>query len=235
MVGFIINNNFFKEHKMKRIISICLLVSVFFFAFTACNKKDAINNTTDNIGISRVTHFPTFTMTGGVTVIPKGKAYTEPGIKAFEGASEIKVTTSGAVDTNTPGVYTLTYTATNKDGYSATAKRTVVVYATDASAEANDLSGSYLRPATGELAIWTKLAPGVYQIANPGGATSGRNLTVIAFNPTGFTVLIPPQISSDGATSSSGSFVYTNGTPPSYKLVFLNPTYGTGTRTFVKQ
>ncbi len=66
-----------------------------------------------------------------------------------------------------------------------------------------------MRAATGVSAIWTKLAPGVYLIANPGGAASGADLKVIAFNPAGFTVEIPSQISSDGNTSSSTDFTYT--------------------------
>jgi hypothetical protein len=99
----------------------------------------------------------------------------------------------------------------------------------------NDLSGNYLRAVTGVTAIWTKLAPGVYLITNPGGAASGTGLKVIAFNPTGFTVTIPSQTSSDANISGALNFTYTNGNPPSYTLVFLNPGYGTGVRTFVKQ
>lgn len=201
-----------------------------------CAKEEDIISTDTQIGHSRLTFFPILTLKGSKYIaLPMGGTYAEPGSEAKEGSTPITPTISGTVKTTTPGVYTLTYTATNKDGFSVSSTRTVAVYSTDATAAANDLSGSYLRAATGVNAIWTKLAPGVYLINNPGGAASGTGLNVIAFNPTGFTVNIPSQISSDGNTSSSSNFTYTNGTPPSYSLVFINPGYGTGVRTFVKQ
>src|SRR5437868_13360444 len=97
-----------------------------------------------------------------------------------------------------PGVYTLTYTATNSDAFSPTATRTVVVYQTAPDAAAHDLSGTYLRPATGVTSTWTKIAPGVYVVQNPGGAAAGTNLIVVAVNPSGFSIKIPEQIASDG-------------------------------------
>lgn len=217
--------------KFKDILFAFIAMGILF----SCNKKDDFNYPEGTVGISKITYFPILTKKGGdYVVVPVGGTYSEPGVTAKEGTSDLTVTTSGTVNTSTPGVYTLTYSAVNKDGFSASTKRTVAVYSTDASAAANDLSGKYLRPATGASATWTKLAPGVYLIDNPGGAV-GVNLQVIAFNPTGFTVTIPSQISSDGNTSSSSTFVYTDGNPPTYKLIFLNPGYGTGTRTFVKQ
>ena len=201
----------------------------------SCNKDPDFNYPEGTVGISRITYFPIMTLKGSsIVLVQKGGTYTEAGVTAKVGSADVQYTTSGAVNVNTPGVYTLTYTAKNADGFSASARRTVVVYDTDAGAAANDLSGSYLRASTGQLAKWTKLGPGVYQIDNPGGAV-GVNLQVIAVNPTGFTVSIPSQISSDGNTSSSSNFTYVNGTPPSYTLIFLNPGYGTGVRSFVKQ
>ncbi len=201
----------------------------------ACSKKDDFNYPEGTVGISRITHFPILTLNGlSLVLLVKGDTYTEAGVSAKEGSTDLTTTTSGTVNTSAAGVYTLTYSAVNKDGFSASAKRTVVVYSTDATAASNNLSGSYLRAATGQFATWTKLAPGVYQIDNPGGATA-VNLQVIAFNPTGYTISIPSQISSDGNTSSSSTFNYVNGNPPSYTIIFLNPGYGTGLRSFVKQ
>jgi hypothetical protein len=207
-----------------------------FLAIISSCSKDPIISTADRVGISKVTYYPIITLTGNsIIAIANGTAFTDPGVKATAGTSDVPVITSGTVDTNTDGVYTLTYSSTNKDGFSSTAARTVVVYTTDAGAEANDLSGSYLRAATGELAIWTKIAPGVYTVQNPGGATVGRSLVVVAINPTGLTILIPEQKASDGSLSSSSNESYTNSNPPAYTWKFLNPGYGTGLRTFVKQ
>lgn len=217
--------------KFKNIVLVFIAAILF-----SCNKKDDFNYPEGTVGISKITYFPILTKEGSdYIVVAVGGTYTEPGVTAKEGSADLTVITSGSVDTNTPGVYQLTYSAVNKDGFSAFAKRIVVVNSTDATAATNDLSGSYLRAATGVLAIWTKLAPGVYLVANPGGAASGAGLQVIAFNSTGFNVEIPSQISSDGNTSSSTNFTYINGIPPSYSLVFNNPGYGVATRTFVKQ
>lgn len=212
-----------------------IVIAVLTLSILSCNKKDNFNYPAGTVGISRITYYPILTLIGSnPIVIAKGSAFTDPGVNAASGSTVLTYTTAGTVNNNVPGVYTLTYTAFNSDGFSASTKRTVIVYSTDATAAANDLSGKYARTSNGQIATWTKLAPGVYQIDNPGGAV-GVNLQVYAFNPTGFSVTIPSQISSDGNTSSSSNFTYVNGNPASYSLVFLNPGYGTSTRTFIKQ
>jgi hypothetical protein len=219
---------------MKLILYIVAISSC--FLLFGCAKEEDIISTDTQFGHSRITFFPVLTLKGEKYVtVPVGGTYTEAGSTATEGSASITPATSGSVNTTTPGVYTLTYTATNKDGFAVNDTRTVAVYSTDATAAANDLSGNYLRAATGVTANWTKLAPGVYLIANPGGAATGASLKVIAFNPTGFNVVIPSQISSDGNVSSSTDFTYINGSKPSYSLVFNNPGYGPAVRTFVKQ
>jgi hypothetical protein len=203
------------------------------FSLVSCNK-DKINNTADKVGISKVTHFPILTVKGdNIIAIANGSTYNEPGVTAKAGDADVPVTTSGTVNTSQDGVYTLTYTAVNSDGFSASATRTVAVYTTAADAASHDLSGTYLRAATGSSAVWTKIAPGVYSVFNPGGSP-GTNLTVVAINPSGFKISIPPQMAG-GAITSSSSEVYTNSTPPTYSWKIINPGYGTGLRTFVKQ
>lgn len=218
---------------MKKLIPI-LFIS-FITVFPSCNK-DEINNTDTEVGRSRVTNFPILSIKGARYVaVPMGGAYTEPGATAQVGGTDVPFTTSGAVTTSTPGVYTVVYSAVNADGFTASARRTVVVYSTDATAAANDLSGNYARSTNASVATWTKIAPGVYTIFNPGGAP-GTNLTVVAINPTGFTIDIPSQQSSDGSiTSSSGESYTPTPAPARYTMVIVNPGYGTAARTFVKQ
>src|SRR5689334_8129358 len=110
---------------------ISLVLSIFALGlFTACNKND-INNTEDKVGISRVTRFAVITMNGeDVVTVPAGTVYNDPGATAVEGGVSTPVTTSNPVDVNTPGIYTVTYTAVNKDSFPASASRTVVVYKT---------------------------------------------------------------------------------------------------------
>jgi len=215
-----------KKITLFSFLAIALLVS--------CNKKDVIDNN-EQVGISRITHYPVLTLLGDeyITVV-KGGTFTDPGATAVAGTDPAPVTTTGTVDKNTTGVYVVNYTAVNKDGFSASTQRFVIIYSTDASAATNDLSGNYARSTNGSVAVWTKLAPGVYKVFNPGGAP-GTNLTVIVFNSTGFSIKIPSQAASDGSTTSSSGEVYTNSTPPKYSWVIVNSGYGTALRTFTKQ
>ena len=215
--------------------NILLFYSLVTLLIVACNKND-IHNTDEEVGISRVTHFPELTLKGDrYTNVVLGSAFTDPGITAKEGSSDIPYTTTGSVNTNVQGVYTLTYTAVNRDGFSASIIRTVAVYSTDAGAAANDFSGTYLRTATGFASSWTKLAPGVYLVTNPGGASAGTNTSVVVFNPTGNNIHMPSQSISDGTEMTSSDEIYTPGSPAKYVWKIINENYGPGLRTFTKQ
>jgi hypothetical protein len=220
---------------MKKYIKYVGLVLVGVALFS-CNK-DNFNYKPGYVGISKITTYPTITVAGDAYIyVPKGGTYTDPGATAKAGTADVKVVTSGLPDVNTVGVYTESYTATNTDGFSASGTRTIAVYSTDASAATNDYSGTYLRASTGAVATWTKVAPGVYFVDNPGGAV-GVNLQVILFNPTGSTITIPQQIAGGNSTSSSQESTVTGpgGTLISYKMELINPGYGASVRSFVKQ
>lgn len=187
------------------------------------------------VGSSKITQYPVLTLNGDRYVaLVNGGTFTDPGATAKAGDQDVPVTVTGSVDSSTPGVYTLTYSAVNTDGFSASINRTVVIATVDASAENNDLSGSYARSTNGSVAVWTKLAPGVYTVFNPGGAP-GTNLTVVVVNSTGYEIEIPEQAASDGSPTSSSDEVYNPGSPATYTWRILNPGYGTGLRTFTKQ
>ncbi|RYY62345.1 MAG: DUF5011 domain-containing protein, partial [Chitinophagaceae bacterium] len=135
-------------------------------------KKDPVN-TADHVGSSRVTRFPTFTVNGGDYMsIVQGGTYTEPGVTAVEGATSLTITTTGSVDPTTVGVYTITYSATNSDGFPATVTRTVAVLPEPEAAGVN-IAGKYAN--VGSFA-WTaeveKLAPGFYRSDNVWGGGS---------------------------------------------------------------
>ncbi len=221
---------------MKRYISYLTIVLVSMM-LASCNK-DSFNYKPGYVGLSKITTYPTITVSGAAYVaVPKGGTYTDPGVTATAGSATVKVVTTGLPNTNTVGVYLVTYTATNADGFSATASRTVAVYSTDATAQNNDFSGKYARNTNGSLALWTKIAPGVYTVFNPGGAP-GTNLTVVVFNQTGYQIFIPSQIAGGSPTSSASESTVpgvTPGTLASYKMEIVNPGYGTSVRTFIKQ
>ncbi len=213
---------------------ISIIILALFFLIVSCNK-DKINNTDEQVGISKVTNYPIITVEGdNIIVLANGSSFTDPGVSAKAGTSDVPVTTDGSVNTLKDGIYTLKYSAVNTDGFSASASRTVVIYTTAADAASHDLSGTYVRTSNGSAASWTKIAPGVYKVFNPGGAP-GTNLTVVAINPSGFTIDIPDQQASDGSITSSTDEVYTNSTPATYSWKIVNPGYGTALRIFVKQ
>jgi len=72
---------------------------------------------------------PVITLNGESNVtLTVGDAYIDAGATAVDDRDgNVSVTTAGSVDTNTVGIYTITYTATDAAGNSATASRTVTV------------------------------------------------------------------------------------------------------------
>ncbi|MDB6032602.1 MAG: uncharacterized protein JWM16_2940, partial [Verrucomicrobiales bacterium] len=72
---------------------------------------------------------PVVTLSGSPTVIVECHgSFTDPGASALDAcAGPLPVAISGAVNANVPGVYTLTYSATDPNGNVGTATRTVTV------------------------------------------------------------------------------------------------------------
>jgi hypothetical protein len=141
-----------------------LLLLTLVIVISSCNK-DTVVVTPDRVGISKVTYYVNITLTGGdVISIVQGGTFTDPGAKGEAGGQDIPVTATGTVDASTVGIYTINYTATNKDGYASSVSRTVVVIPS-AEMPGVDLSGTYVAVPVGTTpgpANITKVAPGVY-------------------------------------------------------------------------
>ena len=92
----------------------------------------AINSLSDDSYDDNVP--PVITINGSnPATVELGDTYTDAGASAFdEFHGDTPVTSTGSVDTSTVGSYTITYTATDKDGNSASASRTVNVVDTTA-------------------------------------------------------------------------------------------------------
>ncbi|MEO7175830.1 MAG: DUF5011 domain-containing protein [Saprospiraceae bacterium] len=183
--------------------------------------------------ISRVTFYPILTVPGEQwNTIKVGGSFTDPGATAKEGDADLTVTTSGTVDVNTPGVYTITYTAVNKDGYSATDYRYVGVIS--AAVEGTDMSGSYKRNAGAKgVSTVTKISDNFYFADNVGGvAVTNPSLGVYFYHYDTGLLGVPFQ------RTPGNAFEATNATVElgvKYSWVVINPGYGAALRTFIKQ
>ena len=78
---------------------------------------------------------PTITVLGdNPTTVEVGSTFTDPGVTVYDQDGSSTYSTTGTVDTNVLGAYTLTYTAADNSGNQATVTRTVNVVDTTAPA-----------------------------------------------------------------------------------------------------
>ncbi len=212
----------------------------------------------------KITYYPVIEMDGEETyVVHFGEDFSLPGVTATEQGKEIPVTetVSGtyfhpsveALDTSVPDVYTVTYSATNVDGYSGSVSRTVVVLPPTGNL-VTSLEGVYTvsvvrTPAGGpadadytdrEYAYITKIAPNTYQISDAiggyyefgrsyGPTYAATGATVLANNIPGnnFT-FTPAVVGSFGGNAT----ITTMDVDPAAKTINFTSTWPTGPYTF---
>ena len=165
-------------------------------------------------GISRITTYPSFEMEGDeILVAVKGQPFTDPGVVATEAGTEIPVTktvigssyivagstqpgdvqyrTLTEVDNQTPGIYTIVYSAENSDGFEGSVERTVFVL--DAVPDPSvDLSGTYTS-GTSPIAVITKITDGVFYSTNVWGGGSTVRIEGYILTADGVNVNVPQQ------------------------------------------
>ncbi|WP_439879593.1 DUF5011 domain-containing protein [Pontibacter sp. MBLB2868] len=212
---------------MRKLKFLYLLLALSMFSFSSCEKE------LDTEGISRITYFPSVSLKGEQwNSILAGTTFSDPGAEATEGGEMIEVETKGTVDTNVPGVYVMTYTATNKDGFSTSVRRYVGVI--DPAVADADMSGKYQRDAGAYgVSTVTKLGLGHYVTDNVGGvATPGPATTVHFFHYQDNKLGVPAQ---DVAGSEFAATSATVNMGNSYSWSVINSGYGAAIRKFVKQ
>ncbi|HMI02519.1 MAG TPA: immunoglobulin-like domain-containing protein [Pedobacter sp.] len=218
---------------MKKYINYIGLAFVALVLFSC--GKETFSYPEGQVGISKITNYPEVETKGDhLTLVNQGSVYTDAGATSTAGGKDIEYKTEGTVNTAVPGVYKISYTAFNADGFSAGDFRTVVVIGNNVAA--NDFSGNYARNTNASVAKWTKVSNGVYSVFNPGGAP-GTNLTVKIINYEGNKIVIPEQISSDGSITSSDQESTTpaaGGKLSQYKMIIVNGGYGAALRIFDK-
>ncbi|MEO6869174.1 MAG: DUF5011 domain-containing protein [Ginsengibacter sp.] len=197
---------------MKKRYSI-LAFAIGMIAFISSCKKDTIINTHDNIGISKVTYYANISVTGNLVMsVIKGNSFTDPGVKAEAGGQDVPVTTTGSVNTNQVGLYTLNYTAVNADGFSSSANRTVVVIPS-AELPGVDLSGTYDAVPVGTTpgpANISKAAEAVYYTTNCWG-NSGAVIPAYFISTDGISITVPLQSSPYGNLETTAPGTYSAG------------------------
>lgn len=198
---------------MKHNIIRLLTCTVFCLGvFASCSKKGIVDND-KQVGISRITYYATFAMAGDPYMsIVKGQTFTDPGVTATQNGTSLTVTTSGTVDASTVGIYVITYSATNSDGYPASTTRTVAVLPAAETAGV-DISGKYYYVATPTtVSNVTKLAPGFYAADNCYSGSTTIPIQFICVD--GANITIPDQstaygdIFGTGTLSATGALQY---------------------------
>jgi len=90
----------------------------------------------------KVTYFPTIQMAGeSTTFSAKGVNYQDAGANSTENGVEIETNVVSDVDNSAIGSYSVTYSAVNVDGFSASLVRKVIIY--DPNTSSTDISGTY--------------------------------------------------------------------------------------------
>lgn len=108
---------------MNNIIKLAAAVTTLVLALAACAKIDHAEG-------QKVTYYPVIELQGDNPYIASvGGSYVDPGYTATLNGEDVTgtVTIESDVDMNEMGLYTVTYTAVNEDGFSASESRQVIV------------------------------------------------------------------------------------------------------------
>lgn len=109
----------------------------------------------DSYGVSTITYFPSFELVDGENVVVEVGENFVPNAIVKEGESNLEPTIDSNVDSDVPGIYSVSYSAVNSDGYTGSASQEVVVY--DPSIVPTDVSGDIVdvnnSARTGEISL----------------------------------------------------------------------------------
>lgn len=219
-------NRKFKDRIMKNIYIYLLLISGLFFS--AC-----VDDTSGDV--SDVTYYAVMDIIGDKEIIiNQGDSWTDPGADVTLEGEPYPYDTSLTVNTSTPGVYYIEYSAVNAEGFTATATRTVVVVATAPSIY--DLSGNWAR-SNGSPGVCVKLSDREYTYDNAGGVLGANQVTVRFINVNDVQLYIPFQENVSPSGLSVGSFAPGTITDANHFSWSLSASgfYGSFERTFSRQ
>lgn len=128
------------------------------------------NSCTDDSteGLTRITYYPELTLEGDKTLyLDKGASFTDPGYTAILNGEDVsdQVEISTNLNTNKSGIYTISYSIVNADGFSSSASRKVIV------TDPNDaIEGIYYTD------------PESYRLYNGAQVAYGNSFTILILN-----------------------------------------------------
>jgi len=108
----------------------CLILASIVLLIISC-EKDMVNPLPGGVDASVDIRFPVISLIGSSSIsIERGTTYSDAGATAsdnIDGDITSSITTSGLVDTSTPGTYTITYSVSDAAGNSTSLSRTIIV------------------------------------------------------------------------------------------------------------
>lgn len=219
-------------------------LSVFLFASLILGGCDKEENDK-----SKATFWPSIVINGDdFVIVPVGTTYEDASATVTVNGSPIPFETTSDVDDSEVGAYTVTYTAVNEDGISASQTRTVIVV--DEDALDDDLTGSYQRGTGLPMSVWAKDPDKLYTYNsnNPGGvgANPPFNVPFVIYNVAPGIVVVPlqqsgalsPFYATSGGVGGSPLIPFNVGATvgqTAYAWYMNGPNFGTALRTFVKR
>ena len=212
-------------------IKISIIAIAAFMLAAGCKKK--VENVSEVVTAS----YPTITITGAQFYsIPVGGTLPSVSATAYDSVLKESYPTTldaSGLDNTTPGIYFVPIKAKNRLGYKSSLN--VLVAVTDI-ADSVNLSGTYVRTATGVPVQVTEVKNGLYSVDNLFGAASTAGTYAYFVQIDDSTMQMPDQPTSVGDLSTSDNFLHTvpGDTSYGYKIT-SNITSNRVLRVFQKQ
>ncbi|MBI2176006.1 DUF5011 domain-containing protein [Candidatus Woesearchaeota archaeon] len=155
---------------------------------------------------------PVITVTGeNPADVARDSVYTDAGATALDDVDgPVPVTTSGAVDTATIGTYTITYTATDAAGNTATASRTVIVSPRLSTVSITPAAATVMVGSTQELTALAFDERGTAIALQPAMLWQSSNVSVAAVSAEGVVTALAPGIAAITASATKGTTTAAN-------------------------
>ncbi len=210
---------------MKKIL---ILLAIAITVLGSCRKKEY------DTRVVKVS-YPTITLKGDKYVsLNVGTPYTDPGAT---GTDDVSGSTSNimagfsSLDVTTPGVYYMSYSMKNANGFVTTVGRYIAV---TNYADGINLEGTYERTSNGVEVHFTKVSRALYMTDDMGGAglPDAAYFAVIDDSTIDFSAQLSESLGAEIDASSEALVIDGGDTTVQYRLAA--PGYGTALRRFVK-